>query len=91
MSTNRTVSAEEALAIGLVSKVTDDAGFDEALQTAAVKMAAVPSGAAQALKRLLHAGELESLEAHLEDEAKTIAALAAHPDTLEKLEAFFNR
>jgi enoyl-CoA hydratase/carnithine racemase len=54
--TGRTVTAAEALSMGLVSRVVDDDGLDDAAQELAEAIASVPPGTAEAAKEVLRAG-----------------------------------
>jgi 2-(1,2-epoxy-1,2-dihydrophenyl)acetyl-CoA isomerase len=88
MATNPTLDAAEALAIGLVARVVDDASFDAELDAVAARLAALPSGAALQLKRLLDAAEIRALREQLDDEAETLSRTASSPETMAMLERF---
>jgi 2-(1,2-epoxy-1,2-dihydrophenyl)acetyl-CoA isomerase len=88
MALNPTLTADEARAIGIVARVVDDEAFDAEVDKVATAIAALPSGAAQSLKRLLHASETRTLEAQFADEAQTLARTASSEETLAKLDAF---
>lgn len=91
MATNPTLTADEALKIGIVGRVVDDAQFESEVDAVAKQIAALPSGAAQSLKRLLHASAPRSLEAQLADEAATLAKTGSSATTLAMLEAFLKK
>ena len=91
LATNRTLSADEALQIGLISQAIDDADFEAALERIAVAVADLPADAGRELKRLLRRDERASLEAHLRMEAESIAAAVARPETIARLEAFLQK
>jgi 2-(1,2-epoxy-1,2-dihydrophenyl)acetyl-CoA isomerase len=91
MAMNPTLTAEEAQAIGLVSRVVDDDAFDAELDKVATHVASLPSGAAQALKRLLHASEARSLADHFKDEEATLSQIGSSEETLGRLDAFLKK
>ena len=82
---NDDVSAEAALACGLVDEVVDDDRvLDEALALA-VRLADWPGDVAGASRRLLDVSETSTFEAHLEEERAAITAMgrtAAHREAL---------
>jgi len=91
LALNPVLSAEEAQHLGLVTRVVEDADFPEAVEALAQSVAAMPSGALVALKRLMRQGADSGLDAALDAEAGSIARQAAHPATLERLDAFMAR
>ncbi|MDX1605775.1 MAG: enoyl-CoA hydratase-related protein [Candidatus Competibacterales bacterium] len=89
--TNRRLSAAEALDWGLVTRVVPDEQLaDEALAQARC-LAAGPSAAYGAAKRLLARSAGNSLEAQLELEARAIATAAASADGREGVRAFLDK
>ncbi len=89
--TNPTLTAAEALAIGLLTKVVpDEAVQDEALALART-LAAAPRGAIAATKRLLWRGVGASLESQLPEEARTVSELSGTADAREGLAAVIER
>lgn len=89
--TNRRVCAEEALRMGLVTRVIDDSRLADEAMTVATKLA---SSAPQALgrsRRLLLQSFDTGLEAHLQAEARQIAAAANTPDGREGVLAFVEK
>lgn len=91
MATNPTLSAEEALALGIVSRVYADEEFDAEVERLAQTLAASPAGALAGLKALFRSSASASFEEQLDAEARSIAALACSPATLERLAAFLQR
>lgn len=88
--TNRTLSADEALAWGLVNQVVeDDAVLPQALALAA-KFAAGPTESYAAVKRLMDAAD-PGLESQMALEGRTIAAQALHPHGQEGVAAFLDK
>lgn len=86
--TNRALSAEEALAWGIVNRVVPDAALQGEADQLAAALAAGSTGAFGAAKRLLHHSLGESLETQMELEAQAIAAQARTPDSREGIAAF---
>ncbi|MFQ5879242.1 MAG: enoyl-CoA hydratase/isomerase family protein [Dehalococcoidia bacterium] len=86
--TNRTLSAQEAEAWGLVSWVVADADLATEAATLASRLAAGPTAAFATSKRLLRLSATESLETQLENETQAIAAAARSQDFGEGLSAF---
>ncbi len=89
MTTNRALTADEALAMGLVARVVDDADFDRTLNDVAKAVASLPSGAGLGVKKLVSREALRELEAHLDAEATSMASMGSQPETLAKIDAFF--
>ena len=86
--TNRPLSAAEAVAEGLATRVVaDDALEDEALALART-LAAGPTGALAATKRLLRGALAHDLDAQMALETASIARAAATADAKEGLTAF---
>lgn len=89
--TNPTLTAAEALEIGLVTRVVpDDALRDEALGLART-LAAGPAQAQAATKRLVWSGLGARVEAQLPEEARTVAELSGTADSREGLAAVIER
>jgi 2-(1,2-epoxy-1,2-dihydrophenyl)acetyl-CoA isomerase len=88
MATNPTLTAEDAEKIGLVSIVVDDDKLVEETERVARQFAATPSEALCRLKTLFRASLDNSLDEQLSLEARSVAAIAATPTTLARLEAF---
>jgi 2-(1,2-epoxy-1,2-dihydrophenyl)acetyl-CoA isomerase len=88
MATNPTLSAEQAKTLGIVSRVVEDVTFVAEVETLVEELAAMPAGALAGLKRLLRGGAEADLAAQLAAEAESVAARAADPRTLQRLEAF---
>jgi 2-(1,2-epoxy-1,2-dihydrophenyl)acetyl-CoA isomerase len=84
--TNRRVVAEEAAAIGLVTRLADDLEADG--RKIATTLAAGPTGALGASRRLLLDSGTTSLETQLELETRAIAAAGAGHEGQEGVAAF---
>ncbi len=89
--TNPTLTAADALAIGLVTRVVaDDMLHGEALGLARSLAAGAPRALA-ATKRLVWSGLGGRVEAQLPEEARTVAELSGTADALEGLAAVMER
>lgn len=89
--TGEAISAEEALAMGLVSKVVDDAGvYDSALEMART-IAALPPIAVQQAKEAVIFGADASLPAALALERKALQLTFATADKTEGMRAFLEK
>jgi 2-(1,2-epoxy-1,2-dihydrophenyl)acetyl-CoA isomerase len=91
MLTNRMLSAEEAQEWGIVTTVVEDDALAEAAETLGRKLAAGPTKAYAAVKKLLSRTFEQSLEVQLEEESRLIAANANGADGREGLDAFINK
>jgi len=91
MLTNRTLSAEEALDWGIVTRVVEDDDLADEATKLARKLASGPTRAYGGVKRLLASSFQQSVEAQMEDETRTIAELAQSEDGREGLDAFLNK
>jgi 2-(1,2-epoxy-1,2-dihydrophenyl)acetyl-CoA isomerase len=91
MLTNRTLSAEEALAWNLVTRVVPDAELAGAARALATELAAGPTVAFGSVKKLLLTSATESLETQMEREARHIAAAARSADGKEGVAAFVGK
>lgn len=89
--TNRVLSAREALEWGLVTRVTPDAELKGAVDTLARELAAGPTKAFGAAKRLFHQSTWESLETQMELESQAIAKSGHTADFREGVTAFANK
>ncbi len=91
LMTGEPVSARDALAMGLVSDVVEDARvFDEAMRVANV-IAGMPPLAIMQIKETVLAGEDSSLEAGLALERKAFQLLFASRDQKEGMRAFLEK
>lgn len=89
--TNRLLSAQEALAWGLVNRVVpDDQLMEEALKLAR-QLAAGPTRAFGETKRLLHGSWTTPMETQLEMESQAIARMVESVDGREGVSAFLEK
>jgi len=85
------INAEEALAIGLVSRVVPKEKLMEEANAFAAKLAALPRLAMQASKMLVNRSQEVDLSLGLELEARTFGALATSQDLAEGTKAFLEK
>ncbi len=89
--TNRVLSAQEAMAWGIVSRVVPDAELPDAVAQLAGELAQGPTLALGRGKRLFHASTTESLETQMELESQLIAASGHTEDFGEGVRAFVEK
>lgn len=85
---NRRISAEEAAAMGMITKVVDDADLAAEGAAMAAKLAAGPTGSIGTMRALLLTAYDNSWETHLELEARGIADNVVGPEGREGVAAF---
>lgn len=90
-STNRILSAKEALDWGLVNRVVPDAEFPQALAGLARELAQGPTLAFGGAKLLFHQSTQESLETQMELEAQFIARSGKTEDFKAGITAFVQK
>jgi 2-(1,2-epoxy-1,2-dihydrophenyl)acetyl-CoA isomerase len=88
---NPTVSAEEALSLGLINQVVPEAELLDAARAYAAKMAQGAPRALAATKRLLWAGIGLGVDAAMPEESRTVAALCRTQDVQEGLAAVIQK
>ena len=88
--TNRTLSADEALAWGLVNQVVDDAEVLLQAQALATQLASGPTESYGLVKRLMDTAD-PGLEGQMAREGRAIAAQALHPHGVEGVHAFLEK
>jgi 2-(1,2-epoxy-1,2-dihydrophenyl)acetyl-CoA isomerase len=86
--TNRRLTAAEARAEGLVTRVVPDDDLLDEARALARTLAAGPTGALGAAKRLLRGSLGHDLEAQLALETRSLAAAAGSADSREGIDAF---
>ncbi|MXO60626.1 enoyl-CoA hydratase [Altererythrobacter salegens] len=89
--TNAHLSAQQALDIGLVTKVVPDTELNRAAQEQARELAEGPTQAFARTRALLLSAYEESLETHLDHEARSIVASVAGEDGREGIAAFLGK
>lgn len=88
---NTRVKAQDALAMGLVTRVVAPEALEEEARSVAVALAAGPAHATAAMRALLLHGATASLETHLEFESREISRLAGTPEAATLISAFAER
>ncbi|MFO1393612.1 MAG: enoyl-CoA hydratase-related protein [Steroidobacteraceae bacterium] len=88
--TNRLLTADEALAWGLVNEVVEDADVLDRAQSLARRFASGPTGSFGAVKRLMDQSD-PGLEAQMANEGRAIASMSRHPDGVEGVRAFLEK
>jgi 2-(1,2-epoxy-1,2-dihydrophenyl)acetyl-CoA isomerase len=88
---NRILSAQEALDWGIVTRVVPDEELMDQAGSLAAQLAAGPTKAFAAAKRLILGGWTETLESQLEQESQAITAMAATADAAEGIAAFLEK
>jgi len=85
------ITAEQALAVGLVMKVTPKAKLMQEANTFAAKLASLPRLALQASKMLINRSQEMDLASGLELEARSFGAIAHTHDLAEGTKAFMEK
>ncbi|SFE40421.1 enoyl-CoA hydratase/isomerase family protein [Blastococcus tunisiensis] len=80
------ISANQALAWGLVDEIAPEGTVLEAARTVAAALGRAPRGAVVASRALIDA--TDSLEAHLQAEIRSLTSLAADPSVAERVGTF---
>jgi 2-(1,2-epoxy-1,2-dihydrophenyl)acetyl-CoA isomerase len=89
--TSRVFSAAEALALGIVTRVVPETRLRDEAHALGAALAAGPTQALGASKRLLHVGWTGTLETQMELEARAIADIARTQDAREGIAAFVEK
>jgi len=89
--TNRLLSAKEALDWGIVSRVVPEKDLITEAEALASQLAAGPTKAFGATKRLLQNGLTESFEGQMKHESRSIAEIARTEDGREGIAAFLEK
>lgn len=89
--TNRMLSAQEALEMGIVTQVVPGEELLTQANQMALQLASGPPKALGEAKRLMHRGWNETLETQMEDESQTIARITRTSDTQEGIAAFVEK
>jgi 2-(1,2-epoxy-1,2-dihydrophenyl)acetyl-CoA isomerase len=89
--TNRAIDAAEAMQIGLVTTVVPDDRLKAESEQLAHDLASGPTDALGATKRLLWEGIGASVDARLDEEARTVTELSSTAEALERLRALTKR
>lgn len=84
-------SADEALAMGLASKVLPVAELQAFARAQAAKIVALPPASVRATKRLMKANQAEQIARVMSEENKLFAAMLVGPEAKEAFTAFFEK
>jgi 2-(1,2-epoxy-1,2-dihydrophenyl)acetyl-CoA isomerase len=88
MFTNRTVSAEEALSLGMVTRIVESESISQDARVLAQELASGPTGAYGKLRNLLLRSSDSSLESQLEEESRALAEASRTAHGREGVAAF---
>ena len=91
MLLNEPLDAAAARELGLVTRVVPDDALDDEAAALARRLAAGPTRAHGAVKRLLRQSATHGFAEQMAEEARTIAALADSPDGREGVAAFLEK
>lgn len=91
IASNRTLTATEARALGLVTEVLPDSEFETGVREAARRLAAGPTQALAQAKRLVGLGLGETLETQMEHERQAVAMSGSTEDFREGVLAFLEK
>jgi 2-(1,2-epoxy-1,2-dihydrophenyl)acetyl-CoA isomerase len=86
-----TLDADEAQRVGLVDEVVDDEKLADTAEEYATRLAAGPTRAYGEVRRLLAKALATPFESQLEDEAQSLARMAATADAREGLTSFMEK
>ena len=89
--TGETISAEEALKLGILNRVVPDDKLEEETLSWAQRMAAGPTEALGRTKLLINSGYKNQLDQHLAQESSLIAETARTEDFREAVKAFLDK
>lgn len=89
--TNPTLTAAEALDLGLITEVVADDALNIRAEELVGQLAELPPLALSATKRLVWSGVGQSVEQRLAEEARTVSELSGTADSLEGLRAVIER
>ncbi len=89
--TNPTITASEALALGIVTRVVPDEALSSEVETLAAELAAQPPLALAATKRLVWDGLGSTVAERLPEEARVVSELSGTADSREALAAVIER
>jgi len=89
--TNRTLSAEEALDWGLLTRVVNGDSLDAEVDKLAAQLASGPTLAYGKVKKLMLYTQTDSLESQMQRETRYIAECAMTDDAQAGFQAFVNK
>jgi len=86
-----TIDAPEALRLGIINRVVQDAELDAECQRLAMRLAAGPTTAYQRIRELLTSSFERDFDAQLEAERRAFKALSGTQDFVEGVSAFLSK
>lgn len=89
--TGETLSAEQALAIGLVDEVVEDGAVDERALALAAEIADRPAGSIRTISQLVDHGFRRQFRSHLQYEIERFVQAYQSDDAREGIAAFFEK
>lgn len=91
LCTGETLSADEALRLGVLDEVVDDAGLEPRAHALATELAAQPASSVRTISDLLDHGFRAAFRAHLRHEAECFVRAYQLPAAREGYQAFFEK
>jgi 2-(1,2-epoxy-1,2-dihydrophenyl)acetyl-CoA isomerase len=88
---SETISAQDALALGIVNRTTTASLLRQDTTTLANRLAATPNFARAQIKQLFRKSLDRTLDEQLHEEKRAILACATHADFREAVDAFFEK
>ncbi|MFY2789605.1 enoyl-CoA hydratase/isomerase family protein [Rhodococcus sp. KRD162] len=86
-----TINGEEAVRLGILSRLVGDDHVDSEAERLARTLAVGPTSAYQGIKKLLQASESATLAEQLDAESASVSAAAASPEGREGVDAFVEK
>ena len=91
MLTNRTLSAQDALAIGMITRVVADDQLEQEAEEVVLQLAQGARLSQAYVRKLLQASAGNDLDAQMALEGQYLSRCAASPDGREGIQAFFDK
>jgi len=91
LALNETLDADQAQALGLVTRAAYDEGFEASVESVVSQLRAMSPLALSGLKRLMAVSPDHSLAEQFDAESSTIANTLGQPETMAMLDAFLAR
>jgi 2-(1,2-epoxy-1,2-dihydrophenyl)acetyl-CoA isomerase len=91
LALNETLDADQALSLGLITRVFDDSDFESGLASVVAQLASMSPVALGGLKRLMASSPSNSLAEQFDDESAVMADTLDRPETQAMLDAFLAR
>lgn len=91
LTANEPFSAEQALELGVVDEVAEDAGFERAAGSWMQELASLPTSAFGRAKRLLRRAGTRGFDGQIEDEVRLVTECGGSEDFREAILAYFGK